>query len=78
MVVRLPVVAKVKATEAGGLELWQVPSQCVAVLQRRMLDARPVHHYHRRHRRHLLLNPMTRMKMRIKTETEMALWLVVL
>jgi hypothetical protein len=78
MVVRLPVVvAKVKATGAG-LGLWQVPSQCVAVLQR-TLDARLVHHYHyRRRHHHLFLNPMTRMKMRTKMETEMALRLVVL
>jgi hypothetical protein len=39
MVVRLPVVVKVKATGAGGLGFWQVPSQCVAVLQGRTLDA---------------------------------------
>ncbi len=71
MVVRLTVVVKVKMTGAG-LELWQVLSQCVAVLQRRTLDARLVHHYHH----HFLLNPMTRMKMR--TETETTLWLVVL
>jgi hypothetical protein len=37
MVVRLPVVATVKATGAG-LGPWQVLSQCVAVLQR-TLDA---------------------------------------
>ena len=38
MVVRQPVVAKVKATGAG-LGLWQpVPIQCVVVLQRRTLD----------------------------------------
>jgi hypothetical protein len=37
MVVRLPVAAMVKAT-GTGLGLWQVLSQCVAVLQR-TLDA---------------------------------------
>ena len=74
MVVRLPVVVKVKATDVVPGFCWQVPSQCVGVLQRRTLDARLMHHYHRRH--HLLLNPMMRMKTRTKTET--ALWLVVL
>lgn len=71
MVVRRPVVAKVKVTGTGhALAFWQVPSRCVAVLQRRTPDAQLVH----RHHRHLLLDPMTRMKMRTKTETEMTLW----
>ena len=77
MMVRLPEVVRVKATDAGGLGFSQVPSRCVVELQRRTLDARLVH---RRHHYHLLLNPMTRMRMRmrIKTGTETTLWLVVL